>query len=96
MPSAPPPRIYPMPFAREVLDRVELLKSTCKGKPGTPTHVPPATETFARAGWPQSDSWTFAGLSELYNYLRACKKLRIPSEWSYVVPVRMPVPAGED
>ncbi|CAJ1365158.1 unnamed protein product [Effrenium voratum] len=46
--------IYPMPFAREVLDRVELLKSTCKGKPGTPTHVPPATETFARAGWPQS------------------------------------------
>ena len=42
------PRVYPVPFAREILDLVEDLKKASKAQPELPNHVPPATPTVCQ------------------------------------------------
>ena len=85
--STPLPRVYPVPFAREVLSLFESMKKSRRGQPELPDHIPTALETFRDAEWDEDPQlWHFAGLDKLYNYLRSAKTWRIPMEWKHVVP----------
>ncbi|CAL1172306.1 unnamed protein product [Cladocopium goreaui] len=50
--------IYPMAFAREVLDLVEDMKKSCRGQPQLPSRVPPALETFQTTEWNDDPDFT--------------------------------------
>lgn len=83
-----PPRIYPMPFARQIVDLVEDHKREAQGLPHCPASgFPPALETLVSEGWfHESDLWQFVDFSQLYSYLRGNRNLKIPDQWKAVVP----------
>ncbi|CAK9052908.1 Uncharacterized protein SCF082_LOCUS28899 [Durusdinium trenchii] len=74
--------IYPVPFARAVVDIAEEMKKTATGQPELPRdgELPSAFETFRAPEWPVSDLWGSADFIPVYNYLRRYKKLVVPDE----------------
>jgi len=84
-------RIYPMKFARAVLDLVEPLKQGARGQPSLPDGgAPPALYTMTQFEWPvPAGLWKYADFAETFNYLRGSKRLVIPEEWRDVVPRKM-------
>ena len=76
------PRQYPMPFARAVTDMIEKMKMAAKGCPQLPPHVPTALQN---PDWNWNGmkvmSGNFAGLDDLYQYLRNAAALKIPQDW---------------
>lgn len=75
-------RVYPMRFARALIDLTDKMKSTALGAPELPAVVPTALEVFRE--WPQgndSEEWPFAHFDVMFNYLRGSRKLKIPPEW---------------
>ena len=86
----PGPRVYPVAFAREILDSVEDMKATAHGQPALANPLPTALETFTTMEWPTDDDiWGFVDFAQLFNYLRNNRSLRIPTEWRAVVPKNM-------
>ncbi|CAL1151357.1 unnamed protein product [Cladocopium goreaui] len=83
--------IYPMAFARAMVDMVEDLKAGAKGKPELPAQgAPPALYTMTQLEWnTPEDLWTFADFDQLFTYLRGSKRLRIPLEWRNVIPSKL-------
>jgi len=83
--------IYPMKFARAVLDLVEPLKQGARGQPSLPDGgAPPALYTMTQFEWPvPAGLWKYADFAETFNYLRGSKRLVIPEEWRDVVPRKM-------
>lgn len=83
------PRIYPMPFARRVVDLLEEMKSTRKGAPVAPAAVPDARDVFAQ--WPSSisEDWEYSALADVYTYLRGNRNLKIPPTWRGIIPDRL-------
>lgn len=81
-----PLRVYPVPFAREVCDLFEEMKSFKLGQPQLPSVVPPAIETFQQLRMSDPEIWRHVDLASVYNYLRRSKKLRIPVEWQHLMP----------
>ena len=87
----PRPRIYPMRFARALVDLLEEMKRTAKGMPQLPDVVPAALECFNE--WPSDEqigSYPFARVSQVFNYLRGNRKLKIPAEWRGSIPCMFP------
>ena len=81
------PRHYPMPFARAVTDQIERMKMSRRGCPELPASVPTALHTITCLEWPESSEfWQFAGLKDLYFYLRGAASLEIPEEWKPYIP----------
>ena len=86
----PSPRVYPVAFAREILDSVEAMKASTHGQPALPNPLPTAFETFTTMKWSTDDDiWGFVDFAQLFNYIRNNRSLRIPSEWKAVVPKTM-------
>ena len=83
------PRIYPMPFARRLVDLLEPMKETAKGCPVAPVPTPKAVDTFNQ--WPEinPDDWSFADFGEMFVYLRGNRHLIIPEEWRGKIPDRL-------
>lgn len=79
-------RIFPVKFARTLVDLYPQLIKTPKGLPADPPTLLPALETFLTIPADKADQWPFAGLSEVYAYLRRSKHLRIPAEWVAHIP----------
>ncbi|CAL1151064.1 unnamed protein product [Cladocopium goreaui] len=78
--------VYPMPFARTLVDMLDAMKSTAKGQPALPMELPPALTTMGEP-WPMADcEWSFAGFGEVFDYLRGNRKLEIPPEYRAVIP----------
>ena len=82
-------RIYPVPFAREVCDLMELMKKTRLGQPELPAVLPDALETFGNLQVADPLVWRKVNLPSVYNYLRRNKKLNIPVEWQHVMPKKI-------
>lgn len=81
-------RIYPMPFARAFVDKLERLKQSAQGMPQLPEVVPSALECLQNWGpdHGHSDVWQYADFASVFNYLRGSRKLKIPKEWRGTVP----------
>ena len=77
-----------MPFARAVTDMVEEMKLCRQGCPQLPPQVPSFRETLTQE-WHMSDVWQFAGLDDLYSYLRKAKALRIPEDLQSLFPKKL-------
>ncbi|CAE7835097.1 unnamed protein product [Symbiodinium sp. KB8] len=77
-------RIYPLQFAEAVADIFEDLKSTCKGCPSLPSQVPAGLELYASATTPEDVRLMYetANFGDVYDYLRGCKYLHIPEDWT--------------
>ena len=91
-PCSPQPtvlRIYPVPFARAFCDMLEDLKAACKGKPELPDPVPEALTSFQQMEYADPEIWRTTCFTEVYDYLRRNKKLRIPAEWQALLPARL-------
>ncbi|CAL1161775.1 unnamed protein product [Cladocopium goreaui] len=84
-----PTQIYPMPFARHVIDSLESMKATCKGAPALPSEVPDARDSFTQ--WPvvNSEDWQFSAMAEVFQYLRGNRHLDIPQQWRGIIPDRL-------
>lgn len=84
-------RIYPMPFARTFIDKIDRLKQSAQGMPQLPKVVPSALESFHNWGSGEDDNviWAHADFAALFNYLRGSRKLKIPKEWRGTVPDRL-------
>ncbi|CAL1154504.1 unnamed protein product [Cladocopium goreaui] len=84
-----PTEIYPMPFARRLVDLLEPMKETAKGSPVAPVPTPKAVETFNQ--WPEVNpaDWSFADFGEMFAYLRGNRHLIIPEEWRGTIPDRL-------
>ena len=77
-----------MPFAVAVADIFDELKATASGDPAVPEKssglaafieaAPKDAELF--------DLFVFARLKSVYEYIRGCKTLRLPTDWRPVVP----------
>lgn len=82
-------RIYPMPFARHLIDLLDDMKATAAGRPVPPVDVPSALQSFSQ--WPEMipGDWQFVDLAELYNYLRGNRNLQIPQQWRGTIPDRL-------
>lgn len=78
-----------MPFARAVTDMIEKMKIAAKGCPQLPPDVPPALQTLTELEWYESDVWQFAGLENLYQYLRNAEALKIPQDWKPHFPKKL-------
>ena len=78
-----------MPFARAVTDMIEEMKTQRKGCPQLPQKLPPAFETLTQFEWYDSDVWKFAGVTELYAYLRGAAALKIPQDWKPYFPKKL-------
>ncbi|CAL1171487.1 unnamed protein product [Cladocopium goreaui] len=81
--------IYPVPFARAFCDMLEDLKAACKGKPELPDPVPEALTSFQQMEYADPEIWRTTCFTEVYDYLRRNKKLRIPAEWQALLPARL-------
>ena len=80
-----------MRFARALVDLLEEMKRTAKGMPQLPDVVPAALECFNE--WPSDEqigSYPFARVSQVFNYLRGNRKLKIPPEWCGSIPGMFP------
>ena len=72
-----------------MVDLYEDLTSSACGRAQLPERkmIPPAMESFkAMAHSRNVSGLQFAGLDEVYRYLRRSKKLVIPFEWRHLVP----------
>ncbi|CAL1147192.1 unnamed protein product [Cladocopium goreaui] len=71
--------IYPMPFARAFVDKLERLKQSAQGMPQLPEVVPSAVECLQNWGpdHGHSDVWQYADFASVFNYLRGSRKLKI-------------------
>ena len=88
-PQASRPRIYPMPFARHLIDRLESMKASCKGAPTLPTEVPDAKDSFTQWTVVNSEDWQFSAMAEVFQYLRGNRHLVIPQQWRGIIPDRL-------
>ena len=82
-------RVYPMRFARQLVDMRAELISDKFGAPDTPEQLPTALHTFSTMPWDSHDQWPHSDLASVYNYLRGSKHLRIPSQWETHLPKRI-------
>lgn len=78
-----------MPFARAVTDMIEKMKKSAKGCPQLPPDLPPALYTLTELEWYESDVWQFAGLDNLYKYLRKHSGLKIHQDWKAHFPRKL-------
>ena len=84
--SLPILRVYPMAFARAVVDLIEDMESSCAGQPQLPAVTPSVLETLGMEWHVDADLWSSAGFDELYKYLRGSKRLKIPPEFRPFIP----------
>ena len=82
-------RVYPMRFARQLVDMRGQLISDKFGAPETPEQLPTALHTFLTMPDDSPDQWPHSDLPAVYNYLRGSKHLRIPSQWEPHLPKRI-------
>ena len=82
-------RVYPMRFARQLVDMRAELISDKFGAPDAPDRLPTAVETFSAMPDDSPDQWPHSDLKSVYNYLRGSKHLRIPSQWEPHLPKRI-------
>ena len=81
------PRVYPVAFADFMAHRAAGFMQTCKGQPQLPELVPAATTTFETMSWNSDpEFWKFAGLAEVFCYLRGAKGLKLPEAWKPLIP----------
>ncbi|CAL1136900.1 unnamed protein product [Cladocopium goreaui] len=81
-----PTQIYPMPFARHLIDRLETMKATAHGAPVLPSEVPDAKDTFLQWVDVCHEDWQFSGMSDVFQYLRGNRNLSIPEHWRGTIP----------
>ena len=80
-----------MRFARHLAQSAEKLKEGCRARISTPDVVQPAIETFQEMSYGSApELWAFAGLADVFCYLRGGKKLELPQEWRSVIPSTFP------
>lgn len=84
-----PPRIYPVPFAREMCDLMYDAQKTCLGQPQLPDSLPAAAETFQLLECADKQLWRHVDLAGTFNYLRRSRRLKIPVEWQGLVPYKL-------
>ena len=85
-------RIYPLQFAEAVAGIFDELVAT---RMGCPEVSPDAQETFLDLlGMDEpaevADLFTCADFGNVYDYLRGGKNLRLPPEYRFYFPVRVP------
>ena len=78
-------RIYPIKFARAVVDLHARLISEPVG-PAPPPVVPPALQSFLTFPEDSPEQWPHARLGDVFKYLRKLKGLRVPREWEPHIP----------
>lgn len=77
-------RIYPIKFARCLVDLYPDLVSSARGQATLPEAIPPALDSFLKM--PETSAGLeFAALEEVFNYLRRGKHLSIPARWAQYI-----------
>ena len=78
-------REYPVRFGWKLVDLFGSLTTTSLGQAEVTPEMQNSLDLFKQL--PDDDhTLRFAKLDEVYNYLRRCRSLRIPSRWASVVP----------
>lgn len=78
-------REYPIRFGFKMTDLYDDLTGSGRGRAPFPIEIPSAIESFQ--GMPDGPGmFQYAKLSEVFNYLRRGKHMRIPDPWKFVVP----------
>ncbi|CAK9085402.1 unnamed protein product, partial [Durusdinium trenchii] len=76
--------IYPIKFARCLVDLYPDLVSSARGQATLPEAIPPALDSFLKM--PETSAGLeFAALEEVFNYLRRGKRLSIPARWAQYI-----------
>ena len=85
-------REYPLAFARRLVALNDGLKKTCTGQPKLPDPLHDALDTFRSMQFNEKpDIWQHVQLSEVFNYIRGGRRLRIPERWAPYIPKTFPV-----
>ena len=78
-------REYPVRFGWKLVDLFGSLTTTSLGQAEVTPEMQNSLDLFKQL--PDDDhTLNFAKLDEVFNYLRRCRSLRIPSRWASVVP----------
>lgn len=81
-------REYPASFGFKLVDMYGELVRSSRGQAPLPTPLPAAMASF-KAMPDSGDCLEFAGLHEVFNYLRRNRHLRIPAHWRDLIPKPM-------